>query len=101
MAKIKSTLSNSVQNFLQKLCWSTSARILCQLVSEALSPDAYAALTERVGELHGHSFVGIKTCNSILTDLHLGQIMKYKNITDIKTMTKNGSLNMKQRVGHF
>ncbi len=59
-----------------------------KLVSEALLPDAYAAVTTRVRDLQEDSFVGTKTCDSILTDLQLGCFQKYKNITDIKTMTK-------------
>ncbi len=45
-------------------------------------------LVERVRELQGESFLGIKTCNSNLTDLQLGCFVKYKNIKDIKTSVK-------------
>ncbi len=45
-------------------------------------------LSERIREFPSKSFVGIETCNSILIYLKLGGLWKFKNVTDIKTTTK-------------
>ncbi len=59
-----------------------------KLVSETLLLDAYAAFEERDINLQGESFVGINTCNAVLTDMQLGRFVKYKKIKDMKTMVK-------------
>ncbi len=59
-----------------------------KLVSEALSPEAYAVLVDRVQLLQRDSFVGIKICTQILIDLQLGRFQKYKNFENIKIPIK-------------
>ena len=59
-----------------------------KLVSETLSCDAYLVFEGKVRELQGEAFVGINTCNAVLTELQLGHFVKYKNCKDIKTMVK-------------
>ena len=59
-----------------------------KLVSEALSPEAYAVLAERVRLLQRDSFLGIKICTQILIDLQLGRFQKYKNFENIKIPIK-------------
>ncbi len=48
-----------------------------KLVSETLLLDAYTVFEERVIKLQGESFVGINTCNSVVTELQLGRFVKY------------------------
>ncbi len=59
-----------------------------KIVSETLSCDAYLIFEEKVRELQWEAFVGINTCNTVLTELQLGCFVKYKKIKDIKTTVK-------------
>ncbi len=59
-----------------------------KLVSEALSPEVYALLAERVQLMLRESTVGIKICTTILVDLQLGHFQKYRNYHNIKNPIK-------------
>ncbi len=58
-----------------------------KLVSRVLSTDIYAQLATRVELLKQESVVGIKTCASVLSAFHPGNIQKKKNCPDIVKIT--------------
>ncbi len=59
-----------------------------KLVSEVLSPEAYAVLADKVRSMLRDSFVGIKICTRIVIDLQIGRFQKYKNFENIKIPIK-------------
>ncbi len=59
-----------------------------KLVSETLSCDAYLVFEGKVRGLQGEAFVGINTCNAVLTELQSGRFVKYKKIKDVNTTVK-------------